>query len=266
MQAFFKTFKCTFKKQVSEFKRYPNFMLKSFFYTPITILIPYYFTIKVFVGQNSINNKNVLILLLGSILWNFVYFSVIECLNITTRELNTGTIETLFVTPASKVAWLLGSSFVPSAMFIVTLGTITILMSLFFKIDGNINVFLICFSIIFLIVSTWAMCLFVFVLNIWLKRVFNIVNFLLDILAIFVGILYPISILSKNIRWISYCIPTTYCIQLIRQAFCSKFISIYEIHEMIILAMLSILLFCISIIFFNTFEKRLKQYGNFLKY
>lgn len=266
MTMFFKTLKCTFRKQFLEFTRYPNFILKSLFYTPITILLPYFYTIKLFIGTQSLDNKEVFTLLIGSILWNFVYFSVIETLNIINRELNTGSLENIYVSPASKIAWLMGSSFVPSAMFIISLGVIALIVYLFFNINTPINLILIFYAIVFSFISTWAMCLFVFILNLWLKRIFNIVNFMLDVLAIFVGILYPISFLSEKIRWISYLIPTTYCIELIRGGFTSSIITTIMIKKMIILGLLSFLLFSASIIFFNIFEKRLKRYGNFLKY
>ncbi|AZR73595.1 hypothetical protein BBF96_09455 [Anoxybacter fermentans] len=266
MGEFFKVFVFSFKKQVREFKRYPNFFLKSFFYTPFAIILPYWFTIRVFLGQDDLESLNMTFtLLLGAILWNFIYFSVIESYNIINRELNTGTIELIYLSPASRIAWLLGSSFAPSLMFLFSLGAVTTLFYFLFRLSVTINLWTFSIALLMTVISSWSMSLMVFILTIWLKKIFNVLNFSLEVIAIFVGILYPVTYLPIYIRWISYCIPVTYGISLIRESFMSGYSS-HILLDIVALSVLTVIYMAFSVTFFTRLERRLKNNGNFLKF
>ncbi|MCK4259327.1 MAG: ABC transporter permease [Halanaerobiales bacterium] len=266
MENFLKIFLSSFIKQIKEFNRYPNFYLKSLFYTPIAILLPFWFTIRFFLNNNDVNSINTsFTLLLGVILWNFIYFSVIEAYNIISRELNTDTIYLVFLAPISKIAWLLGASFAPSIMFIFSLGIVTVIFYLITQPVIMINGLLFITALVLTVILSWSMSLGVFILTIWLKRIFNILNIGLEIIAIFVGVLYPVSHIPSFIRVISYCIPLTYGISLFRQSFVGVNLSSVG-YEVLAMALFTLFYMLISIIFFNRFERRLKQNGSFLQY
>lgn len=218
--SFLCVFIASFNRQLKEFLRYPNLLLKIFFFTPFAIILPYYFTLKMFSKSGGVMDNNyVYVLLLGALVWNFIYFSVIETCTIADRELNFGTLENVYVTPFYRQGWVLGLTLVPVVLFVVTLIAIGALVYFILGSSLSVNILSLSFTLLITFIFCWELCVLTFIANIYHKRLFNIINAALGLCSIFVGVFYNIDKLPNVLKWVGYMLPPSHCIMLIRNSF-----------------------------------------------
>lgn len=261
MKRFKNDFIASWRKQLFELIRYPNYFLKSFFYSPVTYILPYYFLMKSF--SETSDRTETFCVLSGLIAWQFFQYSVIETLNISNRELNIGILPAIFMTPVNRAAYFLGESCAVSSLFAVS----SILMLFVVKVITKVQVpfseklLVICFCFI---IYTWALSLVVYILNIMLKKIFNIVIFLLDVMFLICGVTYPLEQLPDIIQKVALLLPPTQMFRLLKMSLVGEQeIDWTELTFLIIGIMVTVLG---TFVLLGLFEREIKNVGSSLEY
>lgn len=253
----FKIIFFSFIRQTKEFIRYPNYIIKSFFYTPITYVLPlYYFLINV---NNEFNDNLVFNTILCMVFWQYISFSLIETSNIAKRDLNIGIIEVLFTLPVKYISWILGNVLVPNILFAIS-NTILILIGfIVFKFNVTLNLFKLLFVIFAVFFETLSFSVLIYLLSIMFKKILNIVLIIIEFIFLIAGVIYPINILPIVLRRLSLFAPFSYIFEILRgTSLNDKFI--------LINGSINILYFILVIIFYKKILKEMKKNGNLSTY
>ncbi len=209
-----------FKARIKIFSRYPGLLIMDIIIPLLFILIP------VLLGnaiagspQNASQNFSrfagttnyigYLIIgtgvfgLITTAFWNFSMWL--------RREMVTGTIEVNFMSPAKKLSILAGLG-----LYVIIRGLLTFFIALFvasFIFQANVFTGDLLVAMIFLILGLFPMfglSLAVGAIVIKVKQPNALMGLIQWIVAVFMGVIYPITVLPPIIRWIAYLFPPTW--------------------------------------------------------
>lgn len=225
MEGIYVLFAC-FQRQAKDFLRYPNYLLKSFFYSPISSVLPFYFLMKA--CTRNFEKEKIFYVLVSVILWAYIEFSIIETCNISNRELNIGMLDVLFSLPFEKEYWILGNVLVPNVLFMMSNFICISVCALVLKIKVDAFMLKICFAFFGLFIQVLMFSVLVFVLNIKFKKLFNVLLISLDVIYLLSGVTYPLEQLPFPLEMIGRLLPFTWIFKITKaQSFSSTEIIFY---------------------------------------
>lgn len=252
----FKIIFFSFIRQTKEFIRYPNYIIKSFFYTPITYVLPlYYFLINV---NNEFNDNLVFNTILCMVFWQYISFSLIETSNIAKRDLNIGIIEVLFVLPVKHISWILGNVLVPNILFAISNAILVLIGAIVFKFNVTLNVLKLLIIVFLVFFETLSFSVLIYLLSIMFKKILNIVLIIMEFIFLIAGVIYPIGTLPVIIKILGLFAPFSYVFEILRGISNNKFI--------LINGLVNILYFILIIIYYKKILKGMKKNGNLSTY
>lgn len=253
---FFKIIFFSFIRQTKEFVRYPNYIIKSFFYTPITYILPlYYFLINV---NDNFNDNLIFNTILCMVFWQYISFSLIETSNIAKRDLNIGIIEVLFVLPVKHISWILGNVLVPNILFAISNAILVLIGAIVFKFNVTLNVLKLLIIVFLVFFETLSFSVLIYLLSIMLKKILNIVLIIMEFIFLIAGVIYPIGTLPVIIKILGLFAPFSYIFEILRGISNNKFI--------LINGLVNIIYFLLIIIFYKKILKGMKKNGNLSTY
>lgn len=253
---FFKIIFFSFIRQTKEFIRYPNYIIKSFFYTPITYILPlYYFLINV---NDNFNDNLIFNTILCMVFWQYISFSLIETSNIAKRDLNIGIIEVLFALPVKHISWILGNVLVPNILFAISNAILILIGVIVFKFNVTLNVLKLLIIVFLVFFETLSFSVLIYLLSIMLKKILNIVLIIMEFIFLIAGVIYPIGTLPVIIKILGLFAPFSYIFEILRGISNNKFI--------LINGLVNILYFILIIIFYKKILKGMKKNGNLSTY
>lgn len=253
---FFKIIFFSFIRQIKEFVRYPNYIIKSFFYTPITYILPlYYFLINV---NDNFNDNLIFNTILCMVFWQYISFSLIETSNIAKRDLNIGIIEVLFVLPVKHISWILGNVLVPNILFAISNAILVLIGAIVFKFNVTLNVLKLLIIVFLVFFETLSFSVLIYLLSIMFKKILNIVLIIMEFIFLIAGVIYPIGTLPVIIKILGLFAPFSYVFEILRGISNNKFI--------LINGLVNILYFILIIIYYKKILKGMKKNGNLSTY
>lgn len=253
---FFKIIFFSFIRQIKEFVRYPNYIIKSFFYTPITYILPlYYFLINV---NDNFNDNLIFNTILCMVFWQYISFSLIETSNIAKRDLNIGIIEVLFVLPVKHISWILGNVLVPNILFAISNAILVLIGAIVFKFNVTLNVLKLLIIVCLVFFETLSFSVLIYLLSIMFKKILNIVLIIMEFIFLIAGVIYPIGTLPVIIKILGLFAPFSYVFEILRGISNNKFI--------LINGLVNILYFILIIIYYKKILKGMKKNGNLSTY
>jgi ABC-2 type transport system permease protein len=135
-------------------------------------------------------------------------------------EQEAGTLELIFVTPSSKIAWLIGKMMAAQTFSLISLTIILVTSSVLFGLDllsqANIAV-----AIVGMVLTMIGMSSFSFALaglTFLIKRTNDLNQFLWTTMTFFCGLAFPIEVLPLWAQAISWIFPLTHGINITRKA------------------------------------------------
>ena len=228
------------------------------FYWPLLNIIVWGMT-SVWVQQASNLNNFLATFLTVLIFWQITLRSGIDIAKNLLDEIITKNLINIFITPIDEDEWILSvilSSVISSTILIAFSG---LMAWLIYSINiFHIGVWFLPFILV-LMVSGWALGLFLCGLTIWLGRRGTDLIFTLGwLIAPFSAVYAPLNILPKIVQKVAIYLPMTYVFENIRFLLKSQSI----VYSYLIFSILgSIFYFFISLLFFKFMFKRAKMKG-----
>ncbi|MFX0152248.1 MAG: ABC transporter permease, partial [Candidatus Hodarchaeota archaeon] len=200
--------------------------------------------------------------IIGQAIFVYMYATVFQVGRVFYWERMGGTIESLFLSPVSRRAYMLGH--VCYAMLNATLDFIIIFIAGIFIFEVRItylNPILLFIGIGMTVVSLFGVGLVVNAITLSLRDRTNTANILTLIFFIFSGAIVPIEMLPEWGKLIGQILPLTYSLKIIRGTIVPD-VTIFDFtEEVLILIFISLLLLVIGFIFLIRIERSLKQKG-----
>lgn len=218
----------------------------------ICLIQPIISTFLLYFISKSSSNFDSRLIIFGPVymsIWSSLCFSAISDIN---RERSMGTLVFISSTPTSLIT-IMFAKFITGIMY----GVFSLLISSFTSIFvllipiPRVNILSISLSFIVLLFSFISLAIIVSGLITRSRQSLLIINTLEYPIFIITGMLFPITILPKAIRLISFSIPTTYAINAMNKSINGAILS--EIRTELIFS--TILSFFILIISLNIFKK-----------
>jgi len=195
--------------------------------------------------QRNTGSENVLLYFLTGYGIMFPSFLVVSVASENTgAEIAGGTLEQVFVSPARRELFLLFSSF-PYVM-VAMLGLIISYAPLMLM---NISLpdFIIAILMVFIgLLPLLGLGIMASNLTIKVKEYWSAANFLQAFLTLFSGFAYPISVLPEWMRLVSYILPTSHAVELVRRVIEAHSISYGNLYSIALMAIAYILAGVIS--------------------
>ena len=183
------------------------------------------------------------------------------------REQMRGTLTSLYMTPANKLAIMIGIALENLIEFLlgslIIVGYAVFAFGLTTKIRDPLAV------IIIFAVSYFALLSFGLVLasiTMVIKEPNAIINLLQPILFIFSGVFFPIEALPSEARFISYTIPLTYALKGMRKTVLLGYSLSGVLTDIVVLSAFAIILFLLGVISLRYIEKRALMKGTLSKF
>jgi ABC-2 type transport system permease protein len=129
-----------------------------------------------------------------------------------------GTLESNWMTPTWRFAYLLGSSFPQLASMLMFLTITGLEFGLFFGVRLNGNPWLLALMLLACIPAIYGMGFAFASLVIWVKEANTFVFLVRGLVMIFCGVTYPVVLLPEWMRWFANVLPQTYMIHGMRSA------------------------------------------------
>lgn len=129
-----------------------------------------------------------------------------------------GTLESNWMTPTWRFAYLLGSSFPQLASMLMFLTITGLEFGLFFGVRLNGNPWLLGLMLLACIPAIYGMGFAFASLVIWVKEANTFVFLVRGLVIIFCGVTYPVVLLPEWMRWFANVLPQTYMIHGMRSA------------------------------------------------
>jgi ABC-2 type transport system permease protein len=153
---------------------------------------------------------------IGIVMWTWLN-TVLWQVGATLRtEQRRGTLESNWVTPASRLSIMFGSGLTNMLSSLVTVAVSLIFCKMAWSIDLTFNPFL---GLIFLLstAAIYGLGLIFASLVLLVKELNSAVNFVRGMFMVFCGITYPISVMPHWMQSVAKVLPLTYSIRLIRE-------------------------------------------------
>lgn len=198
-----------FKMYLLQMIRSRGFFVRGLVFAPIWA-ISYYYSMKVFSPDSSVITSKIL---LGLILWIWLYDSVWDVSNCLSSEKKLERIDHIFLTER-KTSWVLGMSFALTLFQLLNLAVVWIVISFLFGIVLSANPLVIVLLLILGIITISSLSMFAASLSFRMRSHVNSLSIILDILMLVCGVVYPVVLFSPALRYLSYTLPVTIMIEM----------------------------------------------------
>ncbi|MFN8671476.1 MAG: ABC transporter permease [Candidatus Sericytochromatia bacterium] len=207
------------ERQINLSKRYLGWEIVFLFYSLVNTLTIGLIAVGMSNG-NSINEKQILYLVIGALMWGFLSVIFNEIANSIAYERWEGTIEHTFMAPISRFTHLGGVSIFAIIYGLIRTIIILSLASLFFGLSfENANYFGALIVILASCLSFLGLGLIAAVLPLLSPEKGSQATHIMEGLLLLVsGIYYPITSLPKWLQHFSYISPATYTLEGVRKA------------------------------------------------
>jgi ABC-2 type transport system permease protein len=258
------------KREWVIFLRYPSWVI-SLFIWPIIFPLSYVFTAHALAGKNGIGmlqfqsitgiQDYVGYMAIGTIIWmwqNVVLWNVGGSLR---NEQMRGTLESNWLSPTWRFAYLLGSSAPQLLSMLMFLVVSAIEFVVIFGVQFEGSLWLTLLAILAAIPSVYGLGFVFASLVINVKETNAFVYLVRGMVMVFCGITYPISILPEWMRAVSVWLPQTYIIHAIRTAALSDGGLPAIALDLKILVLFGIFWLAFGFLAFNWMERRARRTG-----
>jgi ABC-2 type transport system permease protein len=258
------------KREWVIFLRYPSWVI-SLFIWPIIFPLSYVFTAHALAGKNGIGmlqfqsitgiQDYVGYMAIGTIIWmwqNVVLWNVGGSLR---NEQMRGTLESNWLSPTWRFAYLLGSSAPQLLSMLMFLVVSAIEFVVIFGVQFEGSLWLTLLAILAAIPSVYGLGFVFASLVINVKETNAFVYLVRGMVMVFCGITYPISILPEWMRAVSVWLPQTYIIHAIRSAALSDGGLPAIALDLKILVLFGIFWLAFGFLAFNWMERRARRTG-----
>ncbi|RLF08052.1 MAG: hypothetical protein DRJ64_01825 [Thermoprotei archaeon] len=247
---------------IKTYARYPMWIISDLLSTPlwlIMIMLP----IMLFLPKNEWSNPDVYRQFYwGMIFWQVVSMALWSIGFTIRREQQMGTIEPLFLTNANRIVMFAGRLVIASMDLALSMVYLTAVMSAFFNVNITVkSPILLLFSLILSMLMSLGIGALYGSLVIKLKEASALSNILQFILIGFSGVFFTVTKLPENLRIISYIIPYTYCIDLVRHAAIGSQTLLEPSIELLLVAILTALFLIFGYIVLIKIEENTKKTG-----
>ena len=178
------------------------------------------------------------------------------------RDLTNGTLESLYVSPASRISYYLGTIF--ADVIFVSVVNVPLILIIVFIAKMSLETI----GMMFVVIAATIGVLMFFGVMIGLtsllwKRSNNLVNVLSNLVTFLSGAIFPVASFPKWVQYTSYILPFTWGFDLARYyAFAGNWDPLYPIWmEWIIMGVSLIFFFFVSIILLKLVERKTKKEG-----
>ncbi|MGQ4891881.1 MAG: ABC transporter permease [Candidatus Njordarchaeia archaeon] len=260
--SFLSVVSASFWKELKLFSRYPSWLLVSlispFLWITLFILFGQAFSVGTdFVGFITIGMLG--LDMASQTLWGFGLGL--------RREQMRGTLLSLYASPSSRIAILLGMALEGILEIIIDAVIIFSYAFLFF----NFNIFIADPLAVILVLSLTFFSLLGFGLifaavTMIVKEPNALINVIQPILYIFAGVFFPTKVLPPAGQLISKAIPLTYALDAMRKAMIQGYTTLQLIQDMAILGAFGLILTFIGVFVLNLLEKRAMVTGSLAKF
>ncbi|HPH98086.1 MAG TPA: ABC transporter permease [Anaerolineaceae bacterium] len=252
------------------FMRYPSWII-SLFIWPLIFPMAYLLTARAFSGPDNTGllqfqaatgqSEYIGFIAIGTMIWmwqNVVLWNVGFALR---NEQHRGTLESNWMAPTWRFAFLLGSSVPQLVSMLLMLGVSTLEYTLFFGVRFEGSLWLSLLVILFAIPPIYGLG-FTFASLVITAREANAFVFLVrGVVMIFCGITYPIAVLPGWMQAIAAWLPQTYIIRAFRTAALSASSFDAIAPDLLMLALFGAFWLCLGYTIFKWMERRARQTG-----
>ena len=238
----------------------------SLFLWPILSFMSSYYSYKAFDVEGSvvsyINGGNMLVFLLIGYMGMSFFRSVVQSAWRFSEERQSGTLEYIYLSPASRVAVLIGNAL--SSVFESSVAMLVFGMMIIFYNNASLNVNMIGVAVVVPIFVVMALFWGVFINACFLYS--RDTDFLFTILEepmeIFAGVKVPVNIFPNWARLISCIFPLTYALEALRRVTLSAS-GISDLKNIVVISLIIILvLLAATLITIHIVEKHMRKTGN----
>lgn len=195
--------------------------------------------------------------ILGDSLNILCFSTMINVGRVLVKEIREGTIENLYLSPASRIGYFVGS-YVEQFMRSIYEFGIIILIGMFLGTKNNFTMLpSIILIIILATISFFTIALLLSAIMIFTRDTFIAQNTLYTLMSLVCGISFPIELLPKYVRWISQIFPLTQAVNLYRNCILNNQSIIENINELIKMLLLSLMYFIIAMLWMKKMEKKI---------
>jgi ABC-2 type transport system permease protein len=194
-----KVFRASFRRALLEYLRYPSSWQKGLFWNPIQFILPFLFGLTALSGPAGANAETVGFVFVGAWCWSWLHNTLWDASALLRREFQTGTLEAVFMTPAPRTAWLVGSvsaATVVHAWALLVSGAVAYLVFPF-PFNPRWDVVLLYVLIVFLL--GWSLALMTAAALLYLKQANNVLSVFVDLTMTVSGATYPTA---SGPRWL----------------------------------------------------------------
>lgn len=236
----------------------------------IELLIAYYMFSPFIDGQTDLPGlRNYLgggslkvYLLIGFLGYNF-FFSLVQSASRFMDERYDGTLEIIMITPANRFAIILGNAFsalLEATWVLASFGLIAMLVLA--QNLPRINYAMLPLAFLFLMFSATAWGTFLNSFFLMTRDVGLFFVLFQDPLSFFSGVRFPVEVLTRWMKTVSYALPLTYCLSILRKVILSG-AGLQDVsQELLILSAIIAAMLIASYILIGLAEKHAKKYGS----
>lgn len=202
----------------------------------------------------------------GTILWMWVNMALWESGYFFRQEQLRGTLDSNWMTPAPRLAHLLGSGLVSLLTGVVTAAIAIVEFRLVLGVRIAGSPWLVALSIAAMLPSVYGLSLLFASIVVWAKDISTMVQVVRGAFLIFCGVSYPLAVLPGWMRSVASVLPMTYAIGAVRKAALTKARFGDMRGDITVLLVYGLALFACGILAFNHTERHARQVGSLSHY
>lgn len=230
-------------KSVKVYFRYPAWIIGDLLATPLWMLMLIYPILLFLPGEQWRSRETYEFFYWGMVSWSVISVALWSVGNAIKSEQQAGTLEQLFITNADRIILFIGRLASSSISLAIDLVYMSVIVYLLFGVSIKIiDIPLFILSIIFCLLLSLGFGIVYGALVLQIKSPEAISNILQFFFLAFCGVFYPVTKLPEVVRPVSYFIPFTYAIDLLRYTTMGTETIVPLGIELILLSVMSILL------------------------
>lgn len=255
---FGRVFWASFKRAMVEYWRYPSSWQKGLFWNPIQFILPFMYGLQALSGDRM-GAETTGFVLLGTLCWAWLNNAMWDATGLLQREFHTGTLETVFLTPAPRIAWLLGSVTASSVMHSwVSLFSGVLAFFLFpFPLAPHWAAVIVYALLVFAL--GWGLAFAASGAMLYLKRANNILSVFVDATLTMSGVTFPIQSAPRWLYSLALVIPFAPAVTGLRQALMGQGDLSGAYPVLLGLAVAACLLLAAGIYLFKLMERQVRK-------
>lgn len=206
-------------KSVKVYFRYPAWIIGDLLATPLWMLMFIYPILLFLPSEQWRSRETYEFFYWGMVSWSVISVALWSIGNAIRSEQQVGTLEQLFLTNADRIILFIGRLASSSIGLAINLVYMSLIVYLLFGVSIRvINIPLFIISILFCLLLSLGFGIVYGALVLQVKSPGAISNILQFFFLAFCGVFYPVTKLPEIVRPISYFIPFTYAIDLLRHS------------------------------------------------